>query len=180
MVTTVHNENERSGYPSFCICTVDCLISYVFVPELASITPKSMLYFVSQESESEVEGLDEVDDDVGDEHENEHEPEVPITEEPVIKKPSEAPVTKESERQLSKKELKKKELEELDAVLAEFGYAKQETGSQDDPDGKLALVYFTFVFVVFLYKFSVPTVNMWIDFSVMSYYHLIVKLFLST
>ncbi|XP_015572580.1 histone-lysine N-methyltransferase SETD1B isoform X1 [Ricinus communis] len=80
------------------------------------------------ESESEVEGLDEVDDDVEEDHENEHELEAPV----FIKKPPEESTRKESERQLSKKELKKKGLQELDAVLAELGYNKQETSSQDD------------------------------------------------
>ncbi|XP_022730750.1 FK506-binding protein 3-like [Durio zibethinus] len=78
-------------------------------------------------SESEEEGLDEVDDDVEEEHENEAEALVEV--QPVVNKPPKASmVTKETERQLSKKELKKKELEELDAVLAELGYTKQETG----------------------------------------------------
>lgn len=42
---------------------------------------------------------------------------------------------KDTERQLSKKELKKKGLEELDAVLAELGYAKKDTSGQDESDG---------------------------------------------
>ncbi|ONH98066.1 hypothetical protein PRUPE_7G226700 [Prunus persica] len=84
-------------------------------------------------SESEEEGLDEVDD-VDEEHENELE--APVETEP-LKKPLEAsPAPKDTERQLSKKELKKKGLEELEAVLAELGYgAKSETGGQDDSSG---------------------------------------------
>ncbi|WCJ29734.1 copper ion binding [Euphorbia peplus] len=84
-------------------------------------------------SESEEEGLDEVDDDIEEEHENDDKLEASLAVEPIIKKPSEASSSnKEPERQLSKKELKKKGLEELDAVLAELGYAKQDTGGQDD------------------------------------------------
>ena len=95
-----------------------------------------------QESESEEEGLDEVDDDVEEEHENEAEAEVEV--QPVVNKPPEASmVTKETERQLSKKELKKKGLEELDAVLAELGYTKQETSGPNDSLGNLAYVPFT-------------------------------------
>ena len=68
---------------------------------------------------------------------------------PVVNKPPEASmVTKETERQLSKKELKKKGLEELDAVLAELGYTKQETGGPNDPHGILA--YCTHAFYSFL------------------------------
>ncbi|KAJ4837596.1 hypothetical protein Tsubulata_009702, partial [Turnera subulata] len=86
-----------------------------------------------EESESEEEGLDEIDDDVEEEHENEHEPEAATEVKPVVQKPVEAPLPhKEADRQLSKKELKKKELEELDAVLAELGYAKPETTGQED------------------------------------------------
>ncbi|WCJ29735.1 copper ion binding [Euphorbia peplus] len=87
-------------------------------------------------SESEEEGLDEVDDDIEEEHENDDKLEASLAVEPIIKKPSEASSSnKEPERQLSKKELKKKGLEELDAVLAELGYAKQDTGGQDDSHG---------------------------------------------
>ncbi|XVF49238.1 hypothetical protein PTKIN_Ptkin03bG0252600 [Pterospermum kingtungense] len=87
-----------------------------------------------EESESEEEGLDEVDDDdVEEEHENEAEAQVEVH--PIVNKPPEAS-TKETERQLSKKELKKKGLEELDAVLAELGYTKEETsGPNDDSRG---------------------------------------------
>ncbi|KAK3436528.1 hypothetical protein EUGRSUZ_C01080 [Eucalyptus grandis] len=56
-----------------------------------------------------------------------NEPEVAVDTEPVTKMPIEAPpASKETERQLSKKELKKKGLEELEAVLAEFGYLNRE------------------------------------------------------
>ncbi|KAG9160716.1 hypothetical protein Leryth_022301 [Lithospermum erythrorhizon] len=87
-----------------------------------------------EESESEEEGLDEVDDEGDHEHEQDPEPEAepePVT--PVAKKPAEVVVPKESERQLSKKELKKKELEELDAMLAEFAL---KTEGQGDSQGK--------------------------------------------
>ncbi|CAN6699501.1 unnamed protein product [Malus baccata var. baccata] len=85
------------------------------------------------ESESEEEGLDEVDD-VDEEHENELEASVET--EPVKKLPEPSPAPKETERQLSKKELKKKGLEELEAVLAELGYpTKTETSGQDDSNG---------------------------------------------
>ncbi|KAJ8770443.1 hypothetical protein K2173_017934 [Erythroxylum novogranatense] len=78
------------------------------------------------ESETEEEGLDEVDDDIEEEHEDEYEHKTSERVE-AIKKPAEAYVgRKDTERQLSKKELKKKGLEELDAVLAELGYAKRE------------------------------------------------------
>ncbi|XP_059634993.1 FK506-binding protein 3-like [Cornus florida] len=87
-----------------------------------------------EESESEVEGLDEVDDDNEEEHDQE--PEIVVEKEPVFKKPVEAPLApKDPERQLSKKELKKKELAELDAVLAELGYAKSESSGQDESHG---------------------------------------------
>ncbi|KAJ8760123.1 hypothetical protein K2173_010979 [Erythroxylum novogranatense] len=83
-----------------------------------------------EESESEEEGLDEVDD-IDDERDDEHEHEISVQLE-LIKKPADATlVHKDTERQLSKKELKKKGLEELDAVLAELGYAKKETSSDD-------------------------------------------------
>ncbi|XP_038710666.1 nucleolar and coiled-body phosphoprotein 1-like isoform X1 [Tripterygium wilfordii] len=85
---------------------------------------------VVEESESE-EDLEEADDDVDEEHE--HEPEAPVEVEPVVKKPTEAPlVHKDTDRQLSKKELKKKELEELEAVLAELGLQKN-ANAQDEP-----------------------------------------------
>ncbi|XP_012449968.1 uncharacterized protein LOC105772719 [Gossypium raimondii] len=87
-----------------------------------------------EESESEEDGLDEVDDEVEEEHENEAE--TPVEVQPVTTKPPEASaVNKEAERQLSKKELKKKGLEELDAVLAELGYTKQQTGGSNDSHG---------------------------------------------
>ncbi|KAF5742933.1 DNA ligase 1-like [Tripterygium wilfordii] len=93
---------------------------------------------VVEESESE-EDLEEADDDVDEEHE--HEPEAPVEVEPVVKKPTEAPlVHKDTDRQLSKKELKKKELEELEAVLAELGLQKN-ANAQDEPHGNLALYY---------------------------------------
>ncbi|XLS79789.1 hypothetical protein HN51_064014 [Arachis hypogaea] len=82
-----------------------------------------------QESDSEIEGLDDAED----EHENELE--APVEPETVVKKPREPSLsTKETEEQLSKKELKKKELEELEAVLAELGLQK-EPGSQADSHG---------------------------------------------
>ncbi|KAL4345872.1 hypothetical protein AHAS_Ahas11G0321800 [Arachis hypogaea] len=79
-----------------------------------------------KESYSEIEGLDDAED----EHENDLE--APIEPETVVKKPREPSLsTKETEEQLSKKELKKKELE---AVLAELGLQK-EPGSQADSHG---------------------------------------------
>lgn len=79
-----------------------------------------------QQSESEEEGLDEVDDD-NEEEEHDHEPEAPVERETVVKKLAEVSLApKDPERQLSKKELKKKGLEELDAVLAELGCANPE------------------------------------------------------
>lgn len=100
----------------------------------------------NQESESELEGLDDADDDGEEEHENDLE----VTEEaePVLRKPPEPPVvTKEAERQLSKKELKKKGLEELEAVLAELGYTpKEPTGQEDDSNGNVVLS------IIFMYK----------------------------
>jgi len=91
-----------------------------------------------QESESDDEGLDEVDDDNEEEHDNE--PEVPVEKEPIVKKLAEVSlVHKDPERQLSKKELKKKELAELDAVLAELGYAKSEGSGQDDSRGNIRI-----------------------------------------
>lgn len=66
--------------------------------------------------------------------------------EPVVKKPPQASLApKEAERQLSKKELKKKELAELEAVLAELGMNKKETGDQDESNGNLIIFYFCFV-----------------------------------
>ncbi|XP_044472410.1 FK506-binding protein 4-like [Mangifera indica] len=82
-----------------------------------------------EESESEEEGLDEVDEDVEEEHENENETAVEI--EPKVMK---LPETPSAERQLSKKELKKKGLEELDALLAEMGLKKESSG-QDESHG---------------------------------------------
>lgn len=68
----------------------------------------------------------------------ENEPEFAVDREPVTKMPIEAPPAfKETERQLSKKELKKKGLEELEAVLAEFGYMNREKSSQDETQGNL-------------------------------------------
>ncbi|XLR51738.1 hypothetical protein S83_002410, partial [Arachis hypogaea] len=82
----------------------------------------------SQESDSEIEGLDDAED----EHENDLE--VPVEPETVVKKPREPSLsTKETEEQLSKKELKKKELE---AILAELGLQK-EPGSQADSHGNM-------------------------------------------
>ncbi|GMI94791.1 hypothetical protein like AT2G25670 [Hibiscus trionum] len=89
---------------------------------------------VLEESESDEDGLDEVDDDIEEEHENETE--TPAEVQPVISKPPEpSPVNKEAEKTLSKKELKKKGLEELDAVLAELGYAKPQIGGPNDSQG---------------------------------------------
>ncbi|XP_039165275.1 uncharacterized protein LOC104451823 [Eucalyptus grandis] len=83
----------------------------------------------SEEGESD-DGLVEVGDEGTEEIGNE--PEVAVDTEPVTKMPIEAPpASKETERQLSKKELKKKGLEELEAVLAEFGYLNREKSSQD-------------------------------------------------
>ena len=107
-----------------------------------------------QESESEEEGIDEIDDDNEEEHENEHEPEVPVEKEPVIKKPPAASLPpKDTERQLSKKELKKKGLEELDAVLAELGLI--ESCGQDESHGNLVIYYNTWAHP------WVPSVPMW-------------------
>ncbi|XLS45589.1 hypothetical protein HN51_002454, partial [Arachis hypogaea] len=87
----------------------------------------------SQESDSEIEGLDDAED----EHENDLE--VPVEPETVVKKPREPSLsTKETEEQLSKKELKKKELE---AVLAELGLQK-EPGSQADSHGNMMFLIF--------------------------------------
>ncbi|KAF8400750.1 hypothetical protein HHK36_014050 [Tetracentron sinense] len=87
-----------------------------------------------EESESEDDGFDEGDDDV--EEEPDHEPEVPGQSEPIVKAPPQTSLPpKDTERQLSKKELKKKGLAELDAVLAELGIPKHETGSQDHSHG---------------------------------------------
>lgn len=96
-----------------------------------------------QESESEEEGLDELDDDNEEEHE--HEPETPVEKEPVIEKPAEVVANKEAERQLSKKELKKKELAELEAMLAQFGFNKVD--DQDASQGNLLFPLFFFVFL---------------------------------
>ncbi|RYR30645.1 hypothetical protein Ahy_B01g055389 [Arachis hypogaea] len=86
----------------------------------------SVFNAVLKESYSEIEGLDDAED----EHENDLE--APIEPETVVKKPREPSLsTKETEEQLSKKELKKKELE---AVLAELGLQK-EPGSQADSHG---------------------------------------------
>ncbi|RYR76587.1 hypothetical protein Ahy_A01g001172 [Arachis hypogaea] len=88
---------------------------------LLQLNPRPML------SDSEIEGLDDAED----EHENDLE--VPVEPETVVKKPREPSLsTKETEEQLSKKELKKKELE---AVLAELGLQK-EPGSQADSHEK--------------------------------------------
>ncbi|GMI89502.1 hypothetical protein like AT2G25670 [Hibiscus trionum] len=86
---------------------------------------------VLEDSESDEDGLDEVDDDVECEHENEAETQAEV--EPAISKPPEpSVVNKEAEKQLSKKELKKKGLEELDAVLADLGLTKPQTGDAND------------------------------------------------
>lgn len=98
-----------------------------------------MINIWNQESESELEGLDDVEDDAEEEHENDLE--VPVEAEPVLKKPPEPSVAaKEAERQLSKKELKKKELEELDAVLAELGLTQKESSGQDESHGNIMLL----------------------------------------
>lgn len=95
-----------------------------------------LFHILFQESESEEEGLDEVDEDVEEEHENETDTAVEV--EPIVTKPPETPLApKDTERQLSKKELKKKGLEELDALLAEMGL-KNETSGQDGSHGTLA------------------------------------------
>lgn len=89
-----------------------------------------------QESESEEEGVDDVDDD--NEEEPEHEPDVLLQEkDPVIEKAAEVVAPKDSERQLSKKELKKKELAELEEMLAQFGYNKPE--DQDATHGNFCI-----------------------------------------
>lgn len=100
--------------------------------------------FTFQESDSEVEGLDDVEEDVEEEHENEREASVQEEPEPVVKKPSELSVHKDTERQLSKKELKKKGLEELDAVLAELGYPTKDTGGSDESCGNLLIYAYLF------------------------------------
>jgi len=82
-----------------------------------------------QESESEEELLDLVDEVEDEEHE--HEVEAPVHPEPVVKKaPEPSAPAKETERQLSKKERKKKELEELEALLADFGVAQKDSNGQ--------------------------------------------------
>ncbi|TKY73231.1 hypothetical protein E2542_SST01982 [Spatholobus suberectus] len=87
-----------------------------------------------EESESDEEGLDDVEDDAEDKHENDLE--VPVDTKPVLEKPAQPSLdTKETERQLSKKELKKKGLEELEAVLAELGYTQREPSGHDDSHG---------------------------------------------
>lgn len=82
-------------------------------------------------SESEEEGLDEVDDDENEE-EHDHEADLSVGKDPAVSKVSEVslPPPKDAERQLSKKELKKKELAELDAVLAELGLTNSEAGGE--------------------------------------------------
>ncbi|XP_020968106.1 uncharacterized protein LOC107615209 [Arachis ipaensis] len=76
-----------------------------------------------QESDSEIEGLYDAED----EHENDLE--APVEPETVVKKPREPSLfTKETEEQLSKKELKKKELE---AALAELGLQKEPRSQAD-------------------------------------------------
>ncbi|KAK8696912.1 hypothetical protein V6N13_113083 [Hibiscus sabdariffa] len=89
---------------------------------------------VLEESESDEDGLDDVDDDVEEEHENEAETQAEV--DPAISKsPEPSVVNKEAEKQLSKKELKKKGLEELDAVLADLGLTKPQTGDSNDSQG---------------------------------------------
>ena len=79
-----------------------------------------------------------MEDDAEDEHENDTE--VPVDTNPVHEKPPQPSlVSKETERQLSKKELKKKGLEELDAVLAELGYAQNEPSGHKDSNGNIIL-----------------------------------------
>lgn len=103
--------------------------------------------FGFQESDSEEEGLDEVDDDVEEEHENETE-EIVEVEQPIVKKPPETPsAPKDTERQLSKKELKKKGLEELDALLAEMGLNKKES-SQDGSHGNLSSIIIIIIMIM--------------------------------
>lgn len=95
-----------------------------------------------QESESEEEGIEDIEDDNEEEHEQE--PEVPLEKELITKKPSVAILPpKDAERQLSKKELKKKGLEELDAVLAELGLI--DTRGQDEPQGNFMMCFYTSV-----------------------------------
>ncbi|XP_024180982.1 FK506-binding protein 3 isoform X2 [Rosa chinensis] len=85
-------------------------------------------------SDSEEEGLDDVDDDVDEDHDNELE--APVETETGKKLAEASTAPKDTERQLSKKELKKKGLEELDAVLAELGLGKNETsGHIESGDG---------------------------------------------
>ncbi|XP_019463316.1 PREDICTED: stress response protein NST1 isoform X2 [Lupinus angustifolius] len=94
----------------------------------------SNLAWLGKESESDIEGIDDVEDDAEDDHENDFE--VPAEAEPVLEKaPEPSLAIKETERQLSKKELKKKGLEELEAVLAELGYAQKEPSGQDESHG---------------------------------------------
>lgn len=97
-----------------------------------------------KQSESEEEGLDEVDDNEEEEHDRE--PEAPVERETVVKKLAEVSLApKDPERQLSKKELKKKELAELDAVLAELGCAKPEASGHDDSRGNINNLLFSFL-----------------------------------
>lgn len=101
-----------------------------------------------QQSESEEEGLDDVDDD-NEEEEHDHEPEAPIERETVVKKLAEVSLApKDPERQLSKKELKKKELAELDAMLAELGCPKPEASGNDESHGNI-VIYSYFLSLAF-------------------------------
>eukprot|EP00262_Sarcandra_glabra_P018926 TRINITY_DN6963_c0_g2_i1.p1 TRINITY_DN6963_c0_g2~~TRINITY_DN6963_c0_g2_i1.p1 ORF type:complete len:323 (+),score=111.06 TRINITY_DN6963_c0_g2_i1:297-1265(+) len=103
-------------------------------PQQHKESPDPVEEVLNTESESEEDGLDEVDDDAEEEHD--HDPEVLVSTEPVIKMPPPASAApKEAERQLSKKELKKKELAELEAVLAELGIAQGDNNGQDDSHG---------------------------------------------
>ncbi|KAJ0089462.1 hypothetical protein Patl1_13182 [Pistacia atlantica] len=111
----------------------DCLGPPLCEPGTAKVLDFDLFHILFQESESEEEGLDEVDEDVEEEHENETETAVEV--EPLVAKPPETPLApKDTERQLSKKELKKKGLEELDALLAEMGL-KNEASGQDGSHG---------------------------------------------
>lgn len=82
-----------------------------------------------QESESEDELLDAVDDDVEEEPYDETE----VQELPKLETHVEfSPAPKETERQLSRKERRKKDLPELDALIANFGVNPKEN-AEDEP-----------------------------------------------
>lgn len=119
------------------LCNTACFPVQILVMSYFKIVIKclsTIVYLLSQDSESEEDILDEGDDDVEEEHDNELD--VPVHPEPVVKKSPEVSVApKEAERQLSKKERKKKELAELEALLADFGVAQKEGEGQDDSHG---------------------------------------------